>query len=133
MVKAIQHEARGESVTGQVAVAHVIMNRLKHPNFPKTICQVIYQSRQFSYLQNSKTDYTDKQSVETAVFVLKGWIDDPTKGALYFYAHSSIRPRWASTLPTTAKIGNHTFKGEYRSRVGKRAHPRVCKDGTRND
>ena len=54
----IYHEARGERVEGQIAVAHVTMNRVNHEKWPSTICEVVYQPKQFSWTHDkcSKQD-----------------------------------------------------------------------------
>ena len=49
LTEALYHEARGESVKGQRAVAEVILNRVDHPAFPKSVCGVVNQPSQFSY------------------------------------------------------------------------------------
>ena len=49
MTANIYHEARGESIKGQYAVAHVTMNRVHHEQFPDTVCEVVFQPKQFSW------------------------------------------------------------------------------------
>lgn len=49
--QSIYHEARGEPLDGQIMVANVIMNRVKHKEFPNTICDVVFQRNQFEWTQ----------------------------------------------------------------------------------
>lgn len=54
LAEAIYREARGESLVGQLAVAQTIINRKNHPNFPDSICKVVFQKNQFSWTKNFK-------------------------------------------------------------------------------
>lgn len=114
----IYHEARGEGVTGKTAVAFVTVNRTKSNKFPKTVCSVVNQGSkgrcQFSWTCDGKADTVrDKvswqASLNIARKVLTGAVEDPTRGAIYFYNHHVITPRWVNTTLRTARIGNHTF------------------------
>lgn len=114
LAKAIHAEARGESFTGQVAVGAVILNRLKSPDFPKTIEAVIMQKNNNVYQFTPVADGTihlepDESSIKAAVQAMKGW--DPTSGALFFYNPKIATDKWIRTLPVEAKIGNHVFAG----------------------
>ena len=113
----VYHEARGESTRGGIAVAEVVLNRAKSPNFPKTICGVMAQkyrgSCQFSFMCNglinkSKNAALWKKSQEIAKSVLDGQTQKVSGGALYFHA-SYVRPSWTNRLSRTTKIGAHTF------------------------
>jgi N-acetylmuramoyl-L-alanine amidase len=109
----VYHEARGESVTGQRAVAHVTLNRVVDPRWPDTICDVVYQSRQFSWTRRNPS-VTEPAAFENALMVavnaLHGVSDDPTDGASHFFAHRSVTPRWSRSFETVAVIGEHTFQ-----------------------
>lgn len=103
----IHHEARGESVTGMIAVGHVVLNRVKHISFPKTVCGVIKQPGQFSwyhkeYIMPSNVSY---KIHELAYNILNGKYKDPTNGALYFHNESVENFK----RKKVAKIGSHTF------------------------
>ena len=113
MADAIYHEARGEPVIGQTAVAHVILNRVASKGYPDTVCDVVHQRYQFSYKKGVKA--LDKQSwkaaVEYAAFSYMGLINDPVDGATHYYAHNKVNPHWSSSYNVSAVLGNHTFKG----------------------
>ena len=79
LARAINGEARGESYEGQVAVGAVILNRVKHPNFPNTIAGVIYQPGAFTAVSDGQinTPIDESSSVfKAAQDALNGW--DPT-------------------------------------------------------
>jgi spore germination cell wall hydrolase CwlJ-like protein len=117
LVQAVYFEAGGESDSGQRAVATVILNRVRSPRFPDTVCEVVRDAGkgtcQFSFWCDGKSD-TPKdperwaRAEEAVDDVLSGRYADPTKGALFFHA-SYVRPRWSRKLQKTAAIGNHIF------------------------
>jgi len=109
----IYHEARGERVEGQIAVAHVTMNRVNHENWPDTICDVVYQSKQFSWTHmikdhtpNEKRAWKEAQVIARDVMI--GNTEDPTKGAEFYHANY-VNPWWAKSYTLTKVIGNHLF------------------------
>lgn len=111
----IYHEARGESITGQKAVAAVTMNRVKSGNYPQSVCGVVYQNRQFSWTRSKRAPSTlPKKIVDIAhqyVVQYNPRYMDVTQGATSFHT-TSIRPSWARRLHKTTRIGRHVF---YRS------------------
>lgn len=113
LTRNIYHEARGEGVRGMNAVAHVTLNRVASKAFPDTICGVVHQSKQFSWVPK-KPAVSDPVAYENALSValaaLDGLSPDPTYGATYFYDHRRSSPRWSHGFKTTAVIGGHTFK-----------------------
>jgi len=112
----IYHEARGESRLGQIAVAHVVLNRLraKHRG-ARSICKVVYTPSQFSWtLGASKAPVSDKLLMpyyKIGYASRIGLTKDPTGGALHYYNPSTVasRPRWASAMTLSRTIGNHAF------------------------
>lgn len=112
----IYHEARGEPIQGQIAVAQVVLNRVYDPEFPNTVKDVIRQPYQFSwyspYFNNSDRidDYSAWQtSLRIARAVLNYEImNDNTRGALYYHAES-VSPKWSSFFRPTTQIGEHIF------------------------
>lgn len=114
LARLVNGEARGEPYEGQVAVAAVILNRVKSPKFPNTIASVIYQKSQFSCV----TDGQFNEPIEENSTVYKAAQEamngsDPTNGALYFYNPSKTKSKWLFSLPTTMTIGKHVFaRGE---------------------
>jgi spore germination cell wall hydrolase CwlJ-like protein len=113
LTRAIYHEARGEDALGQAAVAHVILNRVKSPLYPDSVREVVWQPEQFSFTNDGRSDrMTDPEAIETALdialAVSRGKIKDPTGGALHFYAHDKVKPRWSSRGYRLI-VGEHTF------------------------
>jgi len=109
----IYHEARSEVVEGQMAVAHVTLNRVKHHKFPKTICEVVYQKKQFSWTHTIKdTTPWEKKHWEQAKVIARdvmiGNTVDPTKGATFYHANY-VNPYWAKTMEVSKVIGLHIF------------------------
>jgi N-acetylmuramoyl-L-alanine amidase len=113
LVENVYHEARGEDVLGQAAVAYVTLNRGRSPDYPNSVCGVVWQKGQFSWTVDGRSDrMTDLDAIEKAVdialAVLRGKIEDPTGGALNYYAHHKVKPRW-SRHGYKLLIGEHTF------------------------
>ena len=113
LVANIYHEARGEDDLGQAAVAWVTLNRIRHPDYPDTICEVVMQDSQFSWFSDGRSDYmTDLPAIEKAVnialAVSRGEIMDPTGGSTHYFAHKKVRPRWAKG-GFRFILGEHTF------------------------
>lgn len=116
----IYFEARGESETGQAAVAQVILNRVRNPTYPKTICGVVYQNKgwrnrcQFSFACDGVKDrIANKRAFSTAKRiageVTRGeiWLADV--GSATHYHASYVLPRWAGAMTKVDKIGRHVF------------------------
>lgn len=109
---AIYFESKGEPLAGQLAVADVIINRTKSNKFPSTICGVVEQPGQFSFVRNGEIPHidADRPAYRTAMAVAqialaKDW-QNPAPTALYFHARS-VRPGWGFTQ--VASIGHHVF------------------------
>ncbi|GAB6139140.1 cell wall hydrolase [Halanaerobaculum tunisiense] len=116
LVKAIHGEARGEPFKGQVAVAAVIINRVKSPEFPNDINSVVYQKIGGSYAFSAVLDgqiivelyKVDDNIYEAANYALNGW--DPTNGSLYYYNPITATSSWIFENTTKVQeIGNHVF------------------------
>lgn len=108
----IYFESKGEPLTGQLAVGRVVLNRVESPRFPNSICGVVYQRSQFSFVRGGKMPHikTSSQSWRNAVAVAqiardKLW-KNTAKGALFFHA-SRVSPNWR--LTRVAQIDNHIF------------------------
>jgi N-acetylmuramoyl-L-alanine amidase len=113
MVQNVYHEARGEDVLGQVAVAHVTLNRVRSPAYPDTVCGLVWQKGQFSWTEGGRSDrMTDLdamgKAVDIALAASRGKIKGPTGGALHSYAHDRVRPHW-SRQGYRLVVGEHTF------------------------
>ena len=108
----IYHEARGESLEGQLAVAQVTVNRVKSGKFQPTVCGVVHAHRQFSWTLDKRKKVKDSKawqaSLTIARAVLKQGMGLPNFEALYFHTHQ-VRPRWNREKRVVAVIGNHIF------------------------
>lgn len=109
LARLVHAEARGEPYEGMLAVAAVVVNRVKHPGFPKTIREVIYQPGQFKCVENGTINTSpDPLCVKAAKEALAG--RDPTHGALFFYnPQTSTALAFWNTRQVVAVIGRHTF------------------------
>lgn len=106
--KLVAGEARGESYEGQVAVAAVVINRVKDSRFPDSLEGVIYQKNAFSVVKNG-TIYAQPTSstYRAAQEALYG--SDPTNNAIYFWNPDISTCNWINTLNPYLRIGNHVF------------------------
>ena len=124
----IYHEARNESMLGQIAVGQVVMNRVWDKRFPSTVCEVgkvavtykgtkkpVLHKCQFSWYCDGAKDDVNKDSkawrysLEYASIVLSGRIVlDITEGATHYHA-TYVRPAWAKTKTRTTRIDRHIF------------------------
>jgi hypothetical protein len=110
-------EARGEGYNGMVAVANVVNNRVKDPNFPKTHLEVIYQPKQFSWTNGREPlVIDDEKSWNTALIIankaLNNELPDLSKGARFYANVKNVdtkRHKWVKNYVVLTKIGNHTF------------------------
>lgn len=111
LAEAIYHEARGESHLGKLAVAQVVINRMRSPKFPKTVCGVVYQPGQFSWTRDKRlVRRLDVNTVYVADLALSGEHDLKHFPATYFHNHS-VKPRWNNLIKVKV-IGHHTFYKE---------------------
>ena len=106
--KLITGEARGESYEGQVAVAAVVINRVKDSRFPNSIKDVIYQKSAFSVVKDGSINMQPNESAyKAAQEALYGL--DPTDKAVYFWNPNIATCQWIRTLDPYMRIGNHVF------------------------
>ncbi|PRD45671.1 cell wall hydrolase [Phyllobacterium phragmitis] len=124
LAEGIYFEARGEPVKGQAAVAQVILNRVRNPAYPKTICGVVYQNDdwrnrcQFSFACDGRRHRVTEQShwrtaQQVAKAVTAGQIWLPEVGSATHYHATYVNPRWARTMERVKKIGLHIFYRTY--------------------
>ncbi|MEN0000286.1 MAG: cell wall hydrolase [Pseudomonadota bacterium] len=124
LAEGIYFEARGEVKLGQAAVAQVILNRVRNPTFPGTICGVVYQNDhwrnrcQFSFACDGIRDRITSQyhwnlakEIGMAVTAGKIWLDDV--GSSTHYHATYVSPRWARAMERVSKIGLHIFYRTY--------------------
>ena len=106
LARLVYGEARGESYTGQVAVAAVVLNRVKHSSFPNTISGVIYQSGAFDAVSDGQINLTPNSTARKAAQdAMNGW--DPSYGAIYYFNPSTATNKWIWSRPMTVTIGKH--------------------------
>ncbi len=117
--QAIYYEARGESQRGQVAVAEVVMNRVRSRAYPNTICGVVYQGShrvtgcQFTFtcdgsLNSRPRGRAWERAQRVATAVMSGYTRPITGGATHYHTHA-VNPVWNSGLVETVNVGSHVF------------------------
>ena len=108
LARAVNGEARGESLEGKVAVAAVIINRTKSPEFPRSVKGVIFQSGAFDAVEDGQVWLTpEKTAYQAAELALQG--HDPTGDAIYYYNPAKTTNKWIWSRPVITKIGRHVF------------------------
>ena len=101
-------EARGESYTGKVAVAAVILNRVASSKFPNSISGVIYQAGAFTCVSDGQINLgTNDECTRAAQDAMNGW--DPSGGALYYFNPATATSKWIWSRPQIVTIGKHIF------------------------
>jgi len=126
LAEAIYFEARGESLKGQAAVAQVVLNRVRNPAYPASICGVVYQNVkwrgrcQFSFACDGKKRRINqpahwRMAQDIAIAVSAGQIWLPEVGSSTHYHATYVKPRWARSMVRLEKIGLHIF---YRTKYG---------------
>ena len=111
----VYHEARSDDILGQLAVAQVTMNRVASDRYPDTICGVVWDSKQFSWTHDDKSDKPkEKKAWETAQEIARvayqSTVKIPELGpdVLHYHADYAM-PYWAKDQQPVAKIGSHYF------------------------
>ena len=108
LARLVSGEARGEPYVGQVAVAAVVLNRVKHDAFPNTISGVIFQTGAFDAVWDGQFDMEPTESARRAARdALGGW--DPTGGCIYYYNPRTATNSWIWTRQVQLTIGQHAF------------------------
>ena len=101
-------ESRGEPYSGQVAVASVVLNRVKSSSFPNTISGVIYQSGAFDAVSDGQINLSPNDTAKKAAQdAINGW--DPSYGAIYYFNPATATNKWIWSRPMTVTIGKHRF------------------------
>ena len=115
--QAVYYEARGEGAAGQAAVAQVVLNRVRHPAFPKTVCGVVFQgaharSCQFSFacdgsMRRGKEPAAWRRAKAVAARALAGFVMSDVGSATHFHT-TGVSPGWRN-LTRVAQVGSHVF------------------------
>jgi len=118
LTQAVYYEAGFEPMAGRRAVAQVVLNRMRHPAYPKSVCSVVYQRNstpvcQFSFvcdgaLHRAPQAGAWQQARDIAAAALAGYVE-PTVGSATHYHADYVSPRWAPMLAKVAKLGAHIF------------------------
>lgn len=108
LARLVYGEARGEEYIGQVAVAAVVLNRVKSSKFPNTVAGVIYQRGAFDVVSDGQINLSPNQTAKNAARdALNGW--DPSNGALYYFNPNTATSSWIWSRKITLKLGHHYF------------------------
>lgn len=108
LAKAVYSEARGEPFEGQVAVAAVVLNRLRNPIFPNTVAGVIFEPLAFTAVADGQFYLPpNDEAYRAAQLALDGW--DPTGGAIYYFNPATATSAWIWSRPYIKTIGRHRF------------------------
>ena len=118
LTQAIYYEAGFEPMQGRRAVAQVVLNRMRHPAFPKSVCGVVYQGArqpvcQFSFvcdgsLYRPPAAGAWKQAQAIAEAALEGFVEQSVGQATHYHANY-VAPFWAPRLAKISQIGAHIF------------------------
>src|SRR3954468_10963828 len=120
LTSAIYYEARSESDDGQRAVAQVVLNRVRHPAFPKTVCGVVYQGSnrttgcQFTFTcdgslgRGIRSPFAWQRARRIAAAALAGYVFAPVGVATHYHT-TAIHPWWADAMSKAVTIGAHIF------------------------
>ena len=112
MADNLHHEAKVDGMRGMEAVASVVMNRVRDPRWPDTVCGVVYQPSQFSWtlkkgLKQLKIKH-DWKTLAVATMALDGSLIDKTGGATHYHA-VYVTPYWGKVYDFTVQVGHHLF------------------------
>ncbi len=108
LARLVYAEARGEPYTGQVAVAAVVLNRVRSSSFPNSIAGVIYEPYAFTCVSDGQINLSPNATAKKAAQdAMNGW--DPTGGCLYYYNPKTATSAWIWSKPVSVTIGSHSF------------------------
>jgi len=124
LVEAIYYEARNQTFISQLAVANVIMERVRAKSFPSTICQVVHEGRkwkgnmvkhacEFSYYCDGKNENMKERNaiihaMEVAELAMQGGLVEDVAGATHYHA-TYVYPYWADSMLYLGQVGHHRF------------------------
>ena len=122
MASNIYFEASTQERVGKIGVAQVTMNRVRSPEFPNSVCEVVYQGPknkknkrlcQFSWYCDGKPDIIRnkrvwRECVYVAKYVIVGGVPDITYNSTHYHA-DYVQPWWAKKMEKTVKLGDHIF------------------------
>jgi spore germination cell wall hydrolase CwlJ-like protein len=115
LANAVYFEARGESLQGQLAVAEVVMNRAASGRYPSSLCGVVVQPAQFSFVRRGRIPPADRASdawrraVAVARIAAEGAAPRLLPTSCLWYHANYVSPSWGRRLALSARIGLHIF------------------------
>jgi N-acetylmuramoyl-L-alanine amidase len=121
MYSVVLHEAEGESIKGKQAVADVVINRLRHKNYPSSVCEVVQQHKQFSNISKTLSKATGRlytastakvnaEIASVAYSALQAVLNGSGTGMAALYYHSTnVKPYWSKHKKLVTIIGKHRF------------------------
>jgi spore germination cell wall hydrolase CwlJ-like protein len=119
LASAVYYEAGNQDVDGERAVAQVVLNRVRHPAFPASVCSVVYEGStkptgcQFTFTCDGSLDRQPdadgwRRATEVSEAALNGYVYAPVGWATHYHADYVV-PYWASTMAKNAVVGAHLF------------------------
>lgn len=119
LTQAVYYESAFEPIDGRRAVAQVVLNRVRHPAYPKSVCGVVYQGSerrtgcQFSFtcdgsLLRRPSVHAWREAEQVARAALAGHVEKPVGTATHYHA-DYVLPKWAPQLGKITQLGRHIF------------------------
>ena len=121
LADALYHEVRGEKLKDRVLMAEVILNRVDHPKYPKTICGVVHQRGQFQWVRFENEPIADEaayvEAIDLAIMIRAGAIHRTHRDILWFYnpeisSARHLHEHWAKVHGRKFRSGHHVFLAE---------------------
>lgn len=117
-------EARNQTTMGKTAVAWITLNRVKHSKYPDSVCEVVWQKKQFSWTHDGKSDKPNlDNAIEKKAWDMAGLVaraafkywklgeEGPIPGAVMFHT-DYVDPYWKSSYKPVVQLDSHIFYGE---------------------
>ena len=116
LTEAIYFEGRSEPLPGQMAIANVVLNRVKSTKYPDNVCGVVHERHQFSYFWDGKPETIHNEAAykiatNIASLAISGATITRLRGATHYHA-TYVNPEWSARLDYTTQIGKHKFYRE---------------------
>ena len=115
LASAVYFEARGEQIEGQLAVAEVVLNRVASKKYPNTICEVVEQPWQFSFVNATgsipaadRDSKAWKKAVAISTIALDKLAAEVSEDVLWYHA-DYVSPSWGKAFDREKKVGVHIF------------------------
>lgn len=113
MAQNIWYEARNEPYEGKLAVATVTMNRVEHPTYPQTVCEVVFEPWQFSWTMFKRNPISNAEKYAKIVqiafeAIYEGKRLETIRNSMYYH-NQTVSPKWSRMMFPIRRIGEHTF------------------------